>query len=177
MVATDIRGRNAIRQLIIVPLLLLAACSDDAPPVDKRASEAKQLKAGEYEVTAKVTSLASTDKSTPATKLKIGDSTRTKGCVGEDGTPAPALFVDVGDVCKVNSSYTSGAILNLQLTCTRKSNPGYVTSAVDGSFTADAFKATVTTGTSFYGNGDYQMVRELTGKRVGVCTAPAAKAG
>lgn len=160
-----------MRILIILPLLLLAACGEDAPQVDNRASEAKQLKAGEYEVTAKVTSLSSTDKSTPATKLKIGDTTTVRGCVAADGTPDPKLFVDAGDVCKINSSYTSGAILNMQLSCTRKSNPGYVTSAVDGHFTADAFTATVTTGTMFSGTGDYAMGRELTGKWVGVCPA------
>ena len=165
-----------MRHLAIIPFLLLAAC-DDPPAVDKRAGEAKQLQAGGYQVTAKVTSLSSTDNSTPATKLKVGGTTITKGCVAADGTPEPMLFVDAGDVCKVNSSYTSGAILNLQLTCTRKSNPGYVTSAVDGQFTAQAFTAKVTTGTSFSGDGDYAMQRELTGKRVGVCTAPAPKKG
>lgn len=158
-----------MRLLMIAPLLLLAACADDAP-VDKRAGEAKQLQAGEYEVTAKVTSLSSTDKSTPATKLKSGGTMTSRGCVAADGTPDPALFTDPGDACKVNSSYVSSASLNLQLTCTRKSNPGFVTSAVDGKFTADSFTAKVTTGTSFAGSGDYQMVRELTGKRVGVCT-------
>lgn len=160
-----------MRSLIIVPLLLLAACSADAPPADKRASEAKQLKAGEYEVIAKVASLSSTDKTTPATKLKLGDTTTVRGCVSADGTPDPSLFVDAGDVCKVNSSYTSGAILNMQLSCTRKSNPGFVTSAVDGQFTSEAFTAKVTTGTMFSGTGDYSMARDLNGKRVGSCPA------
>ena len=37
--------------------------------------------------------------------------------------------------------------------------------------------ATVTTGTSLYGDGDYQLVREVTGKRVGVCPPVAPKQG
>lgn len=162
--------------LAVTTPLLLAACSDSAPKVDKRASEAKQLQAGEYEVTAKVTTLTPMDKAKPATKLKVGDSATTRGCVAADGVPDAALFTDAGDLCKVDSKYVSGAILNLAIKCTRPSNLGYVTSAVDGSFTADAFTAKVTTGTSFYGDGDYQLVRELTGKRVGVCPASAAPA-
>jgi hypothetical protein len=156
---------------------LLGACSDNAPQ-PKEAARAEKLQAGEYAVTGKVTALDSTDKTTPATRSKVGDTVTVKGCVAADGTPDPALFVDAGDVCTVSAIYASGAILNLQENCTRKANPGYVSSAVEGSFTADAFKAKVTTGTAFAGSGDYQMTRELTGKRVGACPAPAApKAG
>lgn len=164
-----------MRILIAVPLLLLAACSEEAK-VDKRAGEARQLQAGEYEVTAKVASLVSTDKSAPATKLKVGDTTIMRGCVGADGVPAPALFADPGDQCKIDNSYVSGAILNIAVKCTRTAPPGNVSAAVDGSFTADGFTAKVTTDTSFYGDGDYKLVRDLTAKRVGVCPpAPAAK--
>lgn len=158
-----------MRSLIIMPLLLLAACSQDAPPVDKRASEAKQLQAGQYELTGKVTQLSSTDNSKPATKLKIGDTVTAKGCVAADGTPEPTLFSEAGDVCKPVTSYVSGAILNVQISCTRKGNPGVVTSTASGSFTADAFKAEVTSSTSFVGKGDYALTREVTGKRLGAC--------
>ena len=160
---------------VAVPLLLLAACSEEAK-VDKRAGEAKRLQPGEYDVTAKVASLVSTDKSAPATKLKVGDTTIAKGCVSADGVPAAALFADLGDQCKVENSYVSGAILNLAVKCTRTKPPGNISAAVDGSFTADSFAAKVITDTSFYGDGDYKLVRDLTAKRVGACPpAPAAK--
>ena len=161
---------------LAAPLLLLAACADDAPKAEQRPAEAKSLAPGQYEATAKIVTLASTDKTTPATKAKVGDTTTVSGCIGADGIPPPALFVDdARDVCKVNSSYVSGAILNLGLICTRKTNPGFVTSAIAGSFTADAFTARVTTGTSFSASGDYKLIRELTAKRTGACSPAAAK--
>ena len=169
--------RSRLALITAAPLLLLAACSE-APKVDNRAGEAKRLQAGEFEVTAKVASLVSTDKSTPSTKLRVGATATAKGCVGADGIPEPALFTEPGDQCKIDNSYVSGAILNLAIKCTRALPPGYVTSAVDGSFTADSFTATVTTDTSFYGNGDYKLVRNVTARRVGVCPpAPTVKKG
>ena len=160
---------------LAAPMLLLAACADDAPKAAQAPAEAKSLAPGQYEVTAKVVSLRSTDKTTPATKAKLGDTTTVTGCIGADGIPPPALFVDdARDLCKVNSSYVSSAILNLGLICSRKSNPGFVTSAIAGSFTADAFTAKVTTGTSFSASGDYTLIRELTAKRTGTCPPAAA---
>lgn len=157
---------------LAAPLLLLTACGDDAPKVDPRAAEAKSLSPGQYEVTAKVSALRSTDKTTPATKLKVGDTATTTGCVGADGVPLPALIAeDAADSCKTTSSYVSSAILNVALTCTRKTNPGWVNYAVDGAFTAEAFTGKVTTTTSFAGSGDYRLVRELTARRTGVCVA------
>ena len=157
-------------------LLLLSACGDDKPAVNKSAGEAQQLAAGEYQVTAKVASLTALDKARPATRLKAGDSVTMKACVDAAGVPDPALFSEAGDRCTIDSKYISGAILSLGLKCSRPANRGVVTSAVDGSFTADTFSAKVTTGTSFYGDGDYQLVRNLSGKRIGACPPATAKA-
>ena len=52
---------------------------------------------------------------------------------------------------------------------------GSVNYSVDGQFTADAFTAKVTTGTSFATPDDYLLMRELSGKRVGNCPAAVAK--
>ena len=163
-----------MRHLVIIPLLLLAACSDDAPPVDKRAGEAKQLQAGAYEVQAKVISLTATDLGKPASSLKAGDVAVLKGCVAADGTPDLSLFIETGDVCSPTQSYSRSAILNIQLNCTRKGAAGSVNYSVDGQFTADAFTAKVTTGTSFTTPDDYLLMRELSGKRVGNCPAAGA---
>ena len=160
--------------LIATPLLLLAAC-DDAPKVDKRAGEAKQLTAGAYEVSAKLDTLAKSDLEAPATKAKVGDMTTLKGCVAADGTPDATLFIEPGDVCKATQSYSSGAILNIQYNCQRKGKSGSVNYSIDGQFTADGFTAKVTTGTSFISPDDYVANRSVTGKRVGNC--PAAVAG
>lgn len=158
-----------------VPLLLLAACSDDAP-VKKPVAEVKQMTAGEYEITGKVTALASTDNTTPKTNLKIGDTTVAKGCVAADGTIAPTLFAEAGDVCKTVSNYVSGGLMNTQVSCTRKGNHGFVTSTAAGSFTADTLTAELTSATAFVGDGDYSMARQITGKRIGNCPAAGATA-
>ena len=160
--------------LAAAPLLLLAAC-DDAPKVNKRAGEAKQLTAGAYEVSAKLDTLAKSDLEAPATKAKVGDITTLKGCVAADGTPDATLFIEPGDTCKPTQSYSSGAILNIQYNCQRKGKSGSVNYSIDGQFTADSFTAKVTAGTSFASPDDYVANRSLTGKRVGNC--PAAVAG
>ena len=163
------------RLAFAAPLLLLAACSDDAPPVDKRAGEAKQLAAGAYEVQAKVESLAATDKGKPASKAKAGDILVLKGCVAADGTPDVSLFTEAGDVCSPTQSYARGAILNIQYHCTRKGAAGSVNYSIDGQFTANAFTAKVTEGTSFATPDDYQLLTSLTGKRIGTCPPAAPK--
>ena len=157
-----------------LPLLLFAGCSDEVK-VDKRAAEAKQMLAGDYEVVTRVTRLDSADKTKPATRLKIGDTSTTHGCVSANGTPDTKLFIDPGDKCSTGNSYFSGAIINAQLACTRAANPGNVSFGVDGSFTADSFKAHVITRTSFAGSGDYVMERELTARRTGNCAPATAK--
>ena len=157
------------------PLLLLAACADE-PKVDTRATEAKQLQAGAYEVEAKVASLTATDKGKPASNAKAGDTVILKGCVAADGKPEPSLFVEVGDQCKATQSYTRNAILNVQYNCQRKGTSGSVNYSIDGQFTAEAFTARATAGTSFSTPDDYTLVRNLTGKRVGNCPAAGAAA-
>ncbi|MEO7787662.1 MAG: DUF3617 family protein [Sphingomicrobium sp.] len=165
-----------MRQLVIIPLVLLAACADDAPKVDKRAGEAKQLGAGAYEVQAKVASLTATDKGKPASKAKAGDTAVLKGCVAADGTPDPSLFIEAGDQCSATQSYARGAIINIQYHCQRKGTYGSVNYSIEGQFTADAFTAKATAGTSFTTPDDYTLIRDLSGKRVGNCpAAPAAK--
>ena len=162
-----------MRHLIIIPLVLLAACSDDAPPAGKRAAEAQQLATGGYAVEDKVENMTATDKAPPASKAKPGDMIKLTGCVAADGTPDASLFVHPGDQCTASQSYTRGAILNIQYHCSRK-GAGSVNYSVDGQFTADAFTATVTEGTNFATPDDYKLVTKVTGKRSGTCPAPAA---
>ena len=165
-----------MRHLVIIPFLLLAAC-DDAPTVDKRAGEAKQLAAGGYAVDAKVESMVATDKGPPASKAKKGDIIKLAGCVAADGTPDASLFVHAGDQCSATQSYTRNALLNIQYHCSRKGGAGSVNYSVDGQFTANAFTAKVTEGTSFTTPDDYTLITNLTGKRSGNCppAPPTAK--
>ncbi|MDQ3143981.1 MAG: DUF3617 domain-containing protein [Pseudomonadota bacterium] len=155
-------------------IALLAACGSEAPPAAK-AAKAKALTPGEYEVTAEVTKLASADKSTPATTATVGEKTVTRACIAEGGKLDPAMFVDAGDSCTQQSSYVRSGRLSAQYQCTRP-NRGNVYPAADGNFTADGFEAIVTVATAFDGDGDYNLTRMLTAKRVGDCPAGGAAA-
>ncbi len=151
-----------------------AACGGEAPK--PAVEKPKTLVAGEYEVVSEVTMLASADKSTPATKLKMGDKQTIRACVAADGTPDPAMFVEAGDKCTVNNSYSRLGRLSVQYTCNR-AGKGDVNLNADGNFTADGYEVLVTAGSSFPGDGDYNLTRKLTAKRLGACPARGTAAG
>jgi hypothetical protein len=152
-------------------LLMLTACGGEAPK--PAVEKPKTLVAGEYEVVSEVTMLASADKTTPATKLKKGDKQTIRACVAADGTPDPKMFVEAGDKCSVNNSYARSGRLSVQYTCNR-AGKGDINLNADGNFTADGYKAIVTAGSAFPGDGDYTLTRMLEAKRVGECPAGSA---
>ncbi|MDQ3077783.1 MAG: DUF3617 domain-containing protein [Pseudomonadota bacterium] len=155
-------------------IALMTACGSEAPPAAK-AAKAKALTPGEYEVTREVTKLASADQSTPATTATMGEKTVTRACIAADGKLDPAMFVEAGDSCTQQSSYLRSGRLSVQYQCTRP-NRGNVYPAADGNFTADGFEAVVTVATAFDGDGDYNLTRMLTARRVGDCPAGGASA-
>lgn len=151
--------------------LLATGCgSETAKPAKVEAP--KTLVAGEYEVTSEVTKLASADKSTPSTALKMGQKDIIRACVAADGTPDAKMFVEEGDVCSVTNSYARSGRLSVQYQCSR-AGKGELYPNADGNYTADGYKAVVTVGTAFPGDGDYNLTRTLTAKRVGDCPAAA----
>jgi hypothetical protein len=158
--------------LNVAALGLLAACSDDAPPAKPAKVRADALKPGEYEVTATVDVLRSTDKTTPATKSKAGATQTARICVPADGALDPATFAEAGENCTASDNYMRGGRMSLQYKCLRGGEQ--VTQTVDGSFTADSFTGKVMTATYFQGSGDYEMTRTMTAKHVGDCPAAAA---
>lgn len=148
---------------------MLAGCSGDTAPKPAEA-KAATLQPGEYEITARIDDVHSTDKTTPVTKAKAGDPPTTRrACVAAEGI-APEAFADAGDKCTESSSYLRNGRLSLQLTCSRP-DKGQVMQLADGNFKADSFEAKLTTATYFAGPGDYEMTRTMTGKRVGECPA------
>ena len=159
-----------MRIMIMATLAMTtAACGNGAPkPVE--VEKPKTMVAGEYEVVSEVTKLASTDKSTPATKLKMGDKEVIRACVAADGTPDPAMFIEAGDTCTTTNSYLRSGRLSVQYSCKRPGK-GELYPNADGNFTADGYKALAMTATAFTGNGDYSLTRTLTAKRVGNCPA------
>lgn len=172
-------GETILTRIAIMPALLagltlsLAACDSGQPASTAKPATAApdKLAAGDYEVQAKVTSIRSTDGKTPLIKLKVGDVVTTHGCVDEKGTPEPALFAAAGDQCTAQNPFFSGGVVNVTLSCARAGVNGKIMVNVDGSTTAGGLKGNATTTTFIDGPGDYELRNELTGKRVGACTA------
>ncbi|MEO5774948.1 MAG: DUF3617 family protein [Sphingomicrobium sp.] len=154
---------------------LLSACADDsaAPANNDVETAAAALTPGEYELTAKVDQLRSTDNTTPATKAKVGaDPATSRTCVGTSNKIDPAAFAEAGETCTPSESYMKDGRMSLQYKCSRKGEQ--LTQMADGDFTADSFTAQVRTYTYFSGTGDYELVRSVTAKRVGECAPKAA---
>jgi hypothetical protein len=154
--------------------LALTACGgekkDEAAATAATAEAAPaKLAGGLYEVSAEVTQLASTDNSTPATKLKQGEKQVIKACVSADGLPDPALLGEVGDKCEIKNSYIRMGRMSAQMSCSREGHVGYVMPAMMGSYSADGFEGEINTLTYFNEKGDYRLTRKVTAKRVGEC--------
>lgn len=160
------------RWIAIAPLLALVACGGEAPQNETAAAPVKPaaFPAGEWEVTSSVESLGSTDKTTPKTSRKEGDSIIRKACVA-DPKKLEALFTAEGDTCTVQTAFTKNGRINNAYSCRRSGQ--MLNPTVNGKYTADSFEATVDTATYFSGDGDYQMREKITGKRLGDCPAAA----
>jgi hypothetical protein len=157
--------------------LALAACGGEEKQEAAVEEVPATLAAGLYEVSAEVTQLASTDNTTPATKLKLGDKGVIKACVAADGKPEPALLAEAeGDKCEIKNSYIHNGRMSAQMSCTRSGESGYVMPAMMGSFSKGGFEGEISTLTYFVADGDYRMTRKVTAKRVGDCPAEGAKA-
>ena len=161
-----------MRILIIAMLVLAAAGCGNEPDAPQKAEKPKTLVAGEYEVVSEVTKLASTDKKTPATTLKMGGVETIRACIAADGTADPAMFIERGDRCTVLNHFARSGRLSIQYTC-KRDGTGDLYPNVDGNYTADGYKALVTVGTAFPGDGDYTLTRTLTARRIGACPAAA----
>ena len=162
-----------MRIMIMAALAVATAGCGNGAPKAAAVKKPKTLVAGEYEVASEVTKLASTDQSTPATSVKLGDKAVVRACVAADGTPDPAMFVEAGDSCTATNSYVRSGRLSVQYTCTR-AGKGELYPNADGNYTSDGYKAVVTVGSSFAGDGDYTLTKTLTAKRVGACPAGGA---
>ena len=160
-----------MRILLIATLMLAAAGCGSEPPAPAKPEKPKSLVAGQYEIVSEVTKLASVDKTTPATKLKMGGVETIRACVAADGTADPAMFIEKGDRCTVLNSFARSGRLSIQYDCKRDGTGGLYPN-VDGNYTADGYKALVTVGTAFPGDGDYTLTRTLTARRIGACPAP-----
>lgn len=151
---------------------LLAGCGDKgAEDAAAKPERANALQPGEYEVTAKVDAIRSTDDSTPVTASAAADPPKvTRTCVPADGTLDPATFAEADEDCTASDAYMRGGRMSLQFKCNRPGK-GLLTQMVDGNYTADSFTGKAMTATYFSGSGDYELTRTVSGKRIGECPA------
>ena len=164
-----------MRGLIMVPLLLAAACSGGGEE-NKAAEAADALQSGQWEISSEVTGFRSADKATPALKAAAGDKAAAQGCIeaGKEDKPPAAMFAGTGYECEYKDRYISGGRINLSLECEREALEGKVMVSVQGTYTGDSLEGT-TTATSFLpGDGDFVMNSKISGRRTGpACAAPA----
>ena len=162
--------------ILMAGTMMLAGCGSGGGDAPAKTASAAKLGGGLYEVTADVVSLTSTDKTTPATKLKQGDKVVARACVAADGTPDAVLIGEAGDNCTTPSSYVRNGRMSVQLVCRRAGDSGGVMVTMDGKFTADSFDGEAQSESQFVGQGDYKMTRKLTAKRVGDCPSAGSPA-
>jgi hypothetical protein len=171
-----------MRFFMIVPLCLAAAACSGGDEDNKQAAEAPAtLPAGTWQAEFEVKSFDSTDQTTPALKAKKGDKEQASSCVPEAqrALPAPELFAGAGYSCTYQNSYIKGGTINATIACTRPELKGQINMAVQGSYTASDFEATVDSTSYLPGPGDFRMSRKVKGKLTpGACQpAPAAADG
>ncbi|HVF37592.1 MAG TPA: DUF3617 family protein [Sphingomicrobium sp.] len=164
-----------LKLLPIALAVTLTGCGTEAP-APAEAEAAQSLSAGLYELNAEVTAIHSTDQTTPATAMKVGDKGVTKACVLADGKPDPALLAEAAsDKCTIKNSYIRGGRMSAQMSCQREGARGEVMPAMMGSFKSDSFEGEITTHTYFIADGDYRLTRKISAKRVGDCPAAGAE--
>ena len=161
--------------IAVVGGLALSGCSGgEEATTNKVEAAAAALEPGEYEISATVDSMRSTDGKTPATQLKAGAPAATsRACVAADTGVAATAFTEAGETCEAGDTYMSNGRMSLQFRC-KRAGKGDVAHLVDGKFKKDSFEAEVISTSSFSGPGDYEARRTVTAKRVGECTAKAA---
>lgn len=164
------------RLAALAALGLLAGC-DAAPPATNEAEAItpEALKPGLYQLDWEVKTIRSTDKSTPATRLKVGDKGSANSCIAEGGEVDPAMFAAPGETCTALNPYVGSGRLSLTLRCSVAK--GQVNGSVESTFKTDSeTTGQVNEASSFSGGGDYMMMRDFTARRVGECSAAARKA-
>lgn len=164
-----------MRGLIVVPVLLVAACSGGGE--ENKAVEAPAaMQAGQWEISSEVADFRSTDKATPALKAAAGDKATAPACIeaGKEDEPPPAMFAGVGYECDYKDRYIRGGRINLSLECEREPLEGKVMMQVQGTYAGESFEGTSTATSFLPGDGDFVMNSRISGRRTGpACAAPA----
>jgi hypothetical protein len=168
-----------MRVLIVIPLCLAAACSDDGDGNQAAGQAAPAtLPAGQWRASWEVTAMRQTDHAPrPAVAAKVGDREQADVCVGkaEGERPNPTVFSDPTYRCSYQNSYIKDGMMTADLTCTRKGVTGTINMSMRGTYGLKSFEATVETTTYLPGPGDFAMSRKIGGT-LGAASCEAAAA-
>ena len=167
-----------MRATLLLPFLILAACSESSQAPEKaEPAAAEHIKAGQWEMAIEVTKVTQRDKGAPALKMPVGTKLVTSSCVTEAEVKQPpaGLFVPEGFKCEKRDTYVRGGRINLTLECTRDGLSGDIPIVINGNYTAEGIEATSTAETRLTGDGDVMMESKLAGRRTGACSAAAPK--
>jgi hypothetical protein len=158
--------------MIAAAAVLVASCGNSANEKAEAKPAADALQPGEYALTwSAVDKSGPGGKTAPAAKAVTAADFPDRACIAADGTIDPAAFGNKADQCHSVNSYVREGTVNVQVGCAREGK-GEVSQIASGSFTdADSFTAKVETSTTFKGDGDYSMTRQLSARRVGQCAA------
>ncbi len=163
-----------MRKFVLMPLVLLAACSggSEQPKQEAKEAAATRLDAGQWEVTTEVTSLVKRDQGTPALKMEQGSKSTESVCLGAaDTQPPPALLAAEGLDCTYRDIFMRSGKINATLACRSPGLSGDISTIVNATFTGTTLEGTATTETRLSGEGDVRVDTRLTGRRTGECTA------
>lgn len=165
-----------MRSLILLPIFLVAACSDGGgAPQEAKAAADTTMEAGQWETTTEVTRLTTLDGGAPAIDTPAGTKASFTSCIVEADRrkPAPTLFAGEEAECEYNDFYMSRGRMNASMTCEVPGLAGGLVTSVEGSNDATSFEGTVSSSTRLPGSGDVRMASKISGRKIGPCPAAA----
>lgn len=186
------------RVMTALGLLALAACQREPTVKAENASvaevmnkmaetgadKASRLKAGKWQVTARVVDVATTGLPPEVTKAFEQMKSRPQTaelCLSEDDVKKPDARMLGGrspDECKFETFEMGGGVMKAVMLCARPGDGGRARITTDGSYSPEAYKVTTAMVAEAAGAAKGQSMtisNEVVGKWVGTCTPPAKK--
>jgi hypothetical protein len=160
----------------LIPLLVLAACSDTAEADQKaKAADLASLKlaSGQWETTREILNVTAQDTGKPV--LTAAEKTTVSNCVGEaEGKRPPAQVLAGMTKCSYDNLYMSRGRITAGMSCSQEGLSGSVLVSSEGKYASDSFETNANIQTYLTTDGDARAVAKISGKRVGACTPPKA---
>jgi hypothetical protein len=161
-----------MRALVLVPLLVVAACGDG--PAQNKSAEGERAAApqpGQWELVSEVTGFEKADRGPPRINTPTGTRTTQNLCVGAGAQLPTAFFSGDNFDCSYGTYYVRGGRINLTLNCRRAGLAGPIPMTINGTFEAGRAEFTRNLRTILSGEGDVTIDARVTARRTGDCAA------